>query len=153
MAKNASLGQLEDMLELYLVKKAPFQLPASAKELIVKVMPWATLIIMILALPVVLLALGLGAFAGILTGVLGPFAAVSYAQGLTFSVVVLLVSVVLELIAIPGLFAKSVKGWRFVYWATLVSLVSSLMSFQIVSGLVGALISLYILFQVKSYYR
>lgn len=153
-AKGSALGQLEETLELYLVKKAPFQLPTSAKELIVKLAPWITIVVMVIALPGILAVLGLGALGGILTGLLGPLAAAQYASSMTFTVIVLLVSVVLELLAIPGLFARSIRGWRLVYWATLVSGVASLLSFAtFFNGVISTLIGLYFLFQVKSYYK
>ena len=41
---NASLSKLESTLEEYLVKKAPYQLPADVKEGIVKFGPWIILI-------------------------------------------------------------------------------------------------------------
>src|SRR5688572_3390229 len=49
-------------LDFYLVKKAPFQIPDAGRELIVKFGPWITVVLLILLLPVLLFALGLGAF-------------------------------------------------------------------------------------------
>lgn len=152
--KSAGLGQLEDVLELYLVKKAPFQLPSGVKEVIVKFAPWVTIVMMLIALPAVLAIIGLSTFAGALTGLLGPFATAQYAQGITVSVIVLLITVVLQLMALPGLFARSVKGWRLVFYATLVSLIASLLNpLSIISALISAVIGLYFLFQIKNLYK
>jgi hypothetical protein len=84
---------------------------------------------------------------------MGPAGAVSYGTTYVVSTVILGVSIVLELMAIPGLFARSIKGWRLLYYATLVGALSSLLSFNVLSGLVSALIGLYFLFQVKSHYK
>lgn len=142
------MNGLTDTLELYLVKKAP-ALPPGAKEVIVKFAPWITLILLVLALPAVLALIGLGT-------VLAPFAymgGVSAGTGFTLSLVILAISVVLEALAIPGLFKRTKQGWNLVFYSTLLSLVSSLVSYNIVGGLISALIGLYILFQVRSYYH
>lgn len=149
---NASLGQLEKTLDLYLGEKAP-QLPKNVREIIVNLAPWLTLIGIVISLPLVLLALGLGALATPFMFLAGPAAGVSYGVNYTISMVVLGVALVLDAFAIPGLFSRSRKGWRLVYWAVLVSLVSNLFTLNIVGGLVGALISLYFLFQIKEYYK
>ena len=48
-------------LDFYLVKKAPFQIPDGGREWIVKFGPWITVVLLILTLPILLFALGLGA--------------------------------------------------------------------------------------------
>ena len=48
-------------LDFYLVKKAPFQIPDTAKEWIVQFGPWITVVLLILTLPILLFALGIGA--------------------------------------------------------------------------------------------
>ena len=53
------LDKLDALLDEYLVKKAP-EIPTKWKETIVAVSPWATLIIMIIALPALFALLGLG---------------------------------------------------------------------------------------------
>lgn len=145
---HSSLKGLEGTLDLYLAKKAP-QLPANVKQIIVNLAPWVTLIVLILALPVILVFFGLAT-------VLAPFGILAEGARYGYSLVgslVLLVALVMEALAIPGLFARSRKGWRLVYWATLVTLVSSLAEFNVVGGLLSALIGLYFLFQVREYYK
>lgn len=147
--KNKSvLITLEDKLEELLVHKAP-PLPTAWKEVIVQYSPWITLILMILVVPPLLALLGLGA-------VLAP---VSYMGGVnnginyTFSLLVSVVSLVLEAMAIPGLFKRSRKAWYLLYYSTLLGAVSSLIEFNIGGLIIGTLVSMYILFQVKSYYK
>ncbi len=142
------MDQLNNNLELYLVKKAPGLSP-NAKEAIVKFGPWIALILMILAAPPLLFLLGLGAL-------ISPFAymgGVSAGTGFTVGLIVTAIAIILEIIALPGLFKRTKQGWTFMYYSTLVSFVGSLLSFNVLSGIIGALISLYILFQIRSYYK
>lgn len=150
---QATLGKLEETLELYLVKKAPFQLPQNVKELIVKFAPWVTIVVLVITLPLVLFAFGLGAVVAPFAFLAGPQYGVSYGLNYIISMVVLGIALVLELMAVPGLFSRSAKAWRLVYWATLITVVSNILTLNIISGLLSGLISLYFLFQVKSLYK
>lgn len=145
---NSYLSQLEDMLELYLVKKAP-SIPSKWKELIVKLAPWLTLILMLFALPVVLGALGVGALLAPI-GILGGFR-IGILNILTLLLTA--VSLVMEAMAIPGLFNKTKKGWYMVYYSTLLYGVVNILDFNIGGLILGTLLSLYFLFQVKEYYK
>jgi hypothetical protein len=142
------LQQLDEQLELYLVKKAP-ALPANIKELIVQFAPWITLIIMVVALPAILFVLGLGA-------IVAPFAFMGgFSSGASniIAVVVLAITVVLELMSLPGLFNRKMAGWKYAYYAALVGIVADLVSFNIIGGIIGGIIRLYFLYQIKSYYK
>ncbi|MFN4212499.1 MAG: hypothetical protein ACK4FL_00870, partial [Microgenomates group bacterium] len=75
---KSALGQLEETLELYFVKKAPFSLPEGVKELIVTFGPYLVVLGIILGVPAVLAALGLGALVSPFTAFLGPSYMVSY---------------------------------------------------------------------------
>jgi len=142
------LNQLEDLLHQYLVKKAP-ALPANVKEAIVKFAPWATLIIFILTLPAILVIFGLG-------GLVAPF---SFLGGLTAGTAFILtfafsgVQLILEAMAIPGLFKNQRRAWNLLYWATLLGGVQNIVTFNVGSLIIGTLLSLYILFQVREYYK
>lgn len=149
---KSSLGQLEDVFELYLLKKAP-SLPSNVKELIVKFAPWVNILLALFAIPAVLLVLGLGALVAPFSMFLGPAGAVSYGINYLVSTAILGITVVLELMAIPGLFSRSRKAWNLLYYATLLSAVSSLVSFHIFNALFSALIGLYFLFQIREYYK
>ena len=133
-------------LDFYLVKKAPFQIPDGGREWIVKFGPWITVVLLILTLPSLLFALGLGA-------ILIPFGGVGYATGFGFLTLVIIVEIGLMIAALPGLFARKMSGWTLLFYSQLVSIVYSLLSGSIVGGLVMGLISLYILFQVRPLYR
>lgn len=142
------LKQLEDLLSEYLVKKAP-ALPANIKEAIVKFAPWATVVILILTLPLVLAVFGLGAILAPLSFLGGAAAGTNYIITMIFSAIQL----VLEAMAIPGLFKRERKAWNLVYYAALVGGIQSLATFNIGGLIIGTLLSLYILFQVKEYYK
>lgn len=151
MAKSSpinNLSSLEATLEDYLVKKAP-ALPPNFKDLIVKFAPWIILISAVLILPGLLTLLG---FNSLLHYNNLYF---SYRPGPTYTLSLILSAgaFALEILAIRGLFAQKLSAWRFVFYASLVSAVSTLLSGNLVSALVSLIISLYVLFQVKSYYH
>nr|AIA15091.1 Unknown Function [uncultured bacterium] len=140
--------QLEDQLDLYLGKKAP-QLPESWRAAIVKIAPWITLILLILAAPALLALLGLGIALSPAAFMGGANAGFSYVVTILATVVVL----VLEAMAIPGLMKREKRGWNLLYYSTLVSAVQNLLTLNIGSLIIGTLLSLYILFQIRSYYK
>ena len=133
-------------LDYWLVKKAPFQLPVEAREFIVRYGPWIAIVLLVISLPVILLALGVGA-------VLLPFAGPSYAPQFGLAVAVLLVELVLDVAALPGLFARKSSGWRLIFYARIVAIAYSLLSGAVVGAIVGGIIGLYILFQVRGLYH
>ena|SRR3990167_1203147 len=142
------LKKLEDTLELYLVKKAP-ALPAGAKEIIVKIAPWITLVVLILTLPLILAVLGLGALLAPLSFLGGVTTGTGYIVTLIFSGAQL----VLEGLAIPGLFKRSKGAWNLVFYASLIGAVQNIVTFNVGGLLIGSLLSLYILFQIREYYK
>lgn len=146
---KSSLGKLEDTLETYLVDKAPFQLPDGAKEFIVKFGPWIALVMLVLSLPMILLAVGLGALVAPFAVLGGVQAAAGFGLGMIFSLAML----VIEAIAIPGLFKRKLSAWRLMYYSTLLGGVQALVSFNLGGLVIGTGLSLYILFQIKSYYK
>lgn len=157
MATNGKSGnvlnQLEDLLELYLVKKVP-GLPSNVKEILVKITPWANVVFIILgllAIPVLLTVLGIGA-------ALAPFAALGGASvvqagvmGIAWAVIAV-VTLVLEILAAKGLFAHAEKSWRYLYWAELLGFVGNVLSANLTSALIAVLF-IYLLFQIKSYFN
>jgi hypothetical protein len=152
MADNKStLGTLEDTLDLYFGQKAP-ALPTNVKELLVRFAPWITLVLLILTLPLVLIALGLGALAAPLAFLAGPAYGFSYGINYTISMMIIAVSLIFDALSIPGLFKRSAQGWRFAYYATILNVLGSVISFQIGGAILTALIGFYLLFQIKSYY-
>jgi hypothetical protein len=142
------LAMLEHFFDLYLGRKAP-QIPAIWRQRLVTAIPWITLILLILSLPAVLILLGIGTFA--IPGAM-VFGGIAGGMGYTISVAILAVSLLLELFALPGLFKHSHGGWRLLYYAALLSLISNIIYFSI-GEIIGGIIGLWILFQVKSHYN
>jgi hypothetical protein len=67
--------------------------------------------------------------------------------------VVVLIELVLDIAALPGLFARKMSGWRLIFCARLLSIAHALLIGAIASAILGGIISLYILFQVRPLYR
>ncbi|MFA6005423.1 MAG: hypothetical protein WC775_02955 [Patescibacteria group bacterium] len=142
------LVKLEDTFDLYLVKKAP-TIPKAWKEMIVSFSPWLTVIMLVLLLPVVFAIFGLSMFAMPFAYMGGFRAGTGFIVSWVFSIVTL----VLYGLAIPGLFKRQKKAWTFMYYAALITAVENLVSFNIAGFVVGTLISMYVLFQIKEYYK
>jgi hypothetical protein len=134
------------MLEPFFTTKAPFQLPEGVREWLVKFGPWITLVLLVLALPAVLLLLGISAF-------VVPAAAVTGNTGFGVGVILLIVQLVLQAASLPGLFARKLSGWNLLFYSDILGLVVSIMNGNIVGAIIGTVIGLYILFQIKSYYK
>lgn len=145
------LAQLEDILDEYFGKKAP-ALPQNIKEILVKVAPYLVIIGLIFTIPAILILFGLGSVATVLAPV-GGTQSVATVPTMWVGILLLIPVVILEAMAVPGLFSRKAIGWRYVFWAQLISIVSNFVQFQIISGIIGAIIGFYILFQVKSFYK
>jgi len=115
----------------------------------VKFGPWITLILMIMAAPIILGALGLGTILMPLGFLGGLGSGLNYSLSMIFTAVIL----VMELIALPGLFKRLKSAWNIMFYVTLIQAVHSLISFNLGGLIIGTLLSLYILFQIKSYYK
>jgi hypothetical protein len=147
------MGQLENNLDEYLGKKAP-QLPKEWRELLVKVAPYLAIIGVVLGVPGVLALLGLSTFVvplGTISGMVSgrPFLGFGY----LINVIFLGVMIVLEALSISPLFKRSKTGWNYMYYATLIGAIQNLISFNLGGLIIGTLLSLYLLFQVKEYYK
>lgn len=134
-------------LNVYFGQKAP-ALPTGVKQFLVTILPWLAIISVIFAIPAFLATLGLNSMMYSFGGLGAP-----YRSGTFMLVSILsLVSAILNLIAIPGLFKKSRSAWNLVFYSSLISVVGSLIVGALVSAVVSFLISMYLLFQVRSYY-
>lgn len=143
-----SLNTLEMEIEKIVLNKKVPGLSDNTKELIVKISPWFAAISMLMLLPIILAAFGISAIALPFSYLGGLHMGFSYTLGLVFSFGM----IVLELMALPGLFKRQEKAWRLMFYSTLLSLVQQLLRFDVVGLVIGAVISFYFLFQVKSKY-
>jgi hypothetical protein len=140
-ATDQAPKDLIGMLDYYLVKKAPFQIPDNIKELIVKFGPWIALILMVISIPFILLGLGVGAVAVVGGSMLLP------------AMIVSCIAFVMKAIALPGLFARKMSGWTMLFYSQLVSMLSSLLMMSFFGLIIGGLITFYVMFQVRSKYN
>ena len=137
---------LDKMLSLYLVKQAPV-LPKNIKDILVKLAPYFAILAVIFGLPAILAVLGLGAVLTPMAWVTGTrtgFYWLFWAVGL--------VQIVIAGMSIKPLFARAGHGWRLMYYSQLLSIVTSLGSYNL-GNLVFTVLSLYLLYQVKSSYK
>ena len=143
------LGQLESFGVEYLVTKAPFQLPVGLKDFMVKIAPYLVIVMIILLVPLVLALIGLGGYFG------GWGSMNYYYAGRTMFYVTSIISaivLIIEALAITGLFARRKQGWNLLFYAKLISVVSTIISGDIVSAILSLVIGMYMLFQIRSYY-
>lgn len=149
---KATFNQLETMLDEYLGKKAP-AMPENIKETLVSFAPYLAIIGIVISLPAILAILGIGAMMGPFTAFLGASYLASYGIGYYIGVIGLIISAVLDGLAVRGLFKRSMGAWRLMYYSALVSFVASILQGSFTSAIIGGLIGLYILFQVKNKYK
>jgi uncharacterized membrane protein YhaH (DUF805 family) len=163
--------QLEKIMDEYLVKKAPFQIPLNAKKAITSWAPWIALVIGLLSL---LSALSLWSLAR----EADKYIDISYEIGRTYgiestardvstmvyvSIVVLAIQGIILAVAFKGLQEKSKsRGWDLLLLSTLLGFAYSFSTLFIsnlrtgtdfIFSLLGALIGLYILAQIKDRYK
>lgn len=135
---------------MYFVKKAPV-LPKNIKEAIVKIAPWLTLLSAVFSLPALFAMFG---FNAMMYGTpYGGYVAAKAGYDFSLASMFMVVSLLLMVLAIPGLFKRSKMGWNFVYYSVLLNSVYNLITMQLFGLIVGSIISFYLLFQVRNYYK
>jgi hypothetical protein len=132
---------LEAELEPIFTKQLP-PFPDNIKDLFVKIAPFLAII------GVVFGVLGVG-ISALFSPLMWFAGSIIYGLGMIF----LLVMVVLEGLAIPGLFAQKKDGWKYMYYAQFVGVIYNLCMGHWLSGLIGAFIGFWILFQIKEKYN
>ncbi|CAG5004169.1 hypothetical protein DYBT9275_03312 [Dyadobacter sp. CECT 9275] len=137
---------LEKELEPIFLEKFP-AFPDNVKEVLVQYGPYLMLIFSILGLIGLLTAAGLG-------GAAIGLGATAYGGGFYFyfGIIIAVVTIILYLMAFSPLRARKRAGWNLIYYAMLISLVSSLIQLQILSFIIGGLIGFWILFQIREKY-
>ena len=137
---------LEKELEPIFTKSLP-AFPEEIKELLVKIAPYLAIIGVIFG--------GIAILFGGLATILTLFSFSGAGIWLGLSMIFLVVVVALEGLSIPGLMNRKRQGWKFSYYAVLVSAVSSLLSLSIggiISAAITIFIGMWILFQIREKY-
>ena len=149
MKKNSS-DNIIDMLEQFFAKAPP--LPPNARETLAGITPILALIFGVLGVLGSLSGLGLLTAFAPMAPLGGASAMSSYGTGF-LSALLWLAASILMLAAYPGTKARKLEGWNKLFWSEVISAVSSLVTLSLFSGVIGALIGFYLLFQIKSYFK
>lgn len=147
--KSAPKG-LVDTMEYYLVDKSPVQLPSGVKHWLVGYGPWVMLAFVLLWSQAVLQVVSFGTVFQPLIHLNNPFSAagIGLVAGLT------LVELIIVACALPGLFRHRNHGWNLLFLSSFIGLAKDVVGTgRIFSPLVIAVLSWYVLFQIRSSYR
>jgi TM2 domain-containing membrane protein YozV len=137
---------LEKELEPIFLGKFP-EFPEEVKEFLVRYGPYLMLVAALIKLLDLLTMLGLGLVTrGLLVGAGGGSPALW--AGAVLSGLVL----VIYLLAFSPLKDRKKAGWRLLYYALLLNLLSSLIQLQILILLIGGAIGFWVLFQIRAKY-
>lgn len=132
--------------------KAPV-LPANAKEFIVSVAPWLSLIFGVLLVLTGVGGLGwFSAFSPLTT----MYAGVGNTTLLLVASILIIAQGAVMIMAFSPLKARRKRGWNLWVWTELLAVLSSVLSLSIGSivwAIIGAAVAFYFLFQVRSYYK
>jgi len=141
-----NLQTLEKTLEKYFGKQAP-ALPKGAKKFIVDFGPWFLAVIAVVTLPGMISSLGIASYFH------SYYRAWHYSSWGLASTLISLVAYGFSLAALPGLFKKTIKGWRLLFYASLINVLGEVISTDLVSFVLAAVVSWYLLFQIKGSYK
>jgi len=161
------VADIEALGDKYLVREAPFQLPLEVKDLIVKIAyPLAVVGAVLMAFALIAVIPAVIAMMGISVLMMpfsGPHIVGFDLIGLilaALNIYVLFLSIKWLYFSLPGLKARTRSGWEYVFYGSLLGVVSNLLNshsivgifVNIVPSLVSAIISMYLWFQVKDRY-
>lgn len=143
----SAVSQLETLIDGY-VKKAP-SLPDNVKEILVKLAPYFTILGIVLSVPAVLALIGISAVVTPLVMYTGT----GWGFRSVVSIIVIILMLVLEIMAVPGLFARKRTAWNLLFYISLINVVSTLLSMNVFGLIIGTAIEWYFLFQVRDRYK
>lgn len=123
--------------------------PDSVVELLVTLAPWLALIGAFFGLMAFLGLVGLGSFATALS--IGTASYGSVWQ-MWIGIIGVGIAAVIYILAFTSLRQRKIKGWNLMYYAFLLNLLISLLTFNIVGLILSFLIGGWILFQVRPKY-
>lgn len=162
------MKKLEQKLEEWLVKKAPYQLPESLRKSLVKILPALALVIgcgMLLLAGDAYRALTIsspveipGFYTAYSSMTLSP--SYSFAPAAWAGLGLFVVQALLMIFAFPGLRAHRKSGWNLLFAMAMVNILYNIVFYVLYyvqlnvlfTAMIGAVIGLYLLFQVRSYY-
>ena len=162
---SGPLAPLESWLYGVLVVKAPYQLPIATKEWIVRYWPWIVLAVAVLLLltvmPGLMAAITLSGVSATYGGLYGAAVAASIGPMFYIALIALAVQLVIMFVSVPMLLKRQRVGWLLVFYAGVAAPVYGLFSAfsygyfnfgGFIMQVIGAIIGLYFIFQIRSYY-
>lgn len=165
------MKQIEDMMQKYLVKDAPVQIPTGGRKLIAQWAPWISLVVGLLSL---LSALSLWHFANRANEIIGyanefgrAYGVQTQVESISFfvyvSIIFIVIQGVLMVVAFKGLLDKNKsKGWNLLLYSMFASIAYTFFSLFVdhyrsvgssLFGIIGIVIGLYILAQIRDQYK
>lgn len=163
----AALDALEKQLDDIFVKKAPFQLPDNARKAIAQYLPWINLFFGLLS---IWFAFSLWRWIGWVNDSFSAYNSVLGVYGVKTVEVGPLVYVSLIVMAIVGVLyimaflstknKNTKKGWNYMFYALLLTAIYGVVTLftdyggvsNFISSIIGTIIGLYLLFQIRSQY-
>lgn len=152
-----SIKKIENFLDLYLVTKNPIKIPQKIKEFMVNANPYFTILGVIILIPLIII----GIFITIIQ-IISPYIIKNQTNNLInnfyfyFSLFFLIITLFLNIMAIPGLLKRQKKGWNYLFYSSLINIFFGIIE-KGISGLsisfILSIFGLYILFQIKNYYK
>ncbi len=147
-------------LEPYFTKNAPRQIPEEWRKNLVNWIPWINLILGIIFLPAALALLGLAGLVSVVATAVGW----NGSPLVILSGLILLVSIGLMIFTFPGMRARRLSTWKVLFWAYIVYFIyqvvnvignglSAMPIFNLLWSAIGLALGLYVLFQIKHYYK
>jgi len=168
---SGPLAPLEAALDGVFGEKASFQLPKDIKELLVKIAPWLALLSGIFGIYTAYNMWRVAHFVNEWTdsinrtygnyGLRAPSSVVDLGLVFYISIATMIVFAILALLAFPGLKAKKKIGWNLMFYSMIASVAYGIVSLfysgggvgSLLSAVIGSVIGMYILFQVRSHYK
>jgi hypothetical protein len=166
---NVRLNGLEKQLNDVMVKNAPYQLPKALKEWMVKYAPWIALIVGIIGLwsawtlwQLSRVTDSLVDYANSLSKTFGTPVPVAHSLNIFWylALIVLVIQSVMQIAAFTGLREKRKNGWNWLFYSALLNVLTAVFYIFVdgrgvvsfIWSLIGTVIGLYFLFQIRSYY-
>ncbi len=146
-------ADLERYGDEYFIEKAPFGIPESTKEFLVKFGPYIMIFFLVLGLlsyySMYQTYNSIFQYGTLLWVAKDSFWTTSMFVSITMSVI----SMGIQIKALPDLLARKKSGWEYTVYASLISFIPSIINIQLFSLIISLLISMYILFQLKYMYK
>ncbi len=142
------LAEFDRICTEYLYNKAPFAIPENWRGPFVTIMAYLNVLGIVLNVFALVALLGLGTMLSAL-GAAGNVNAQINGSNPIFAIVFIIGNLVLSILAAPGLFKKQKKGWTYSYYNALLGIVQNAVTLNFVGVIVGGIINLYVLYQLR----